>query len=401
MEPIANYSNVSELDTSSPFYCGVPPSLPPDVPEVVNTIQAIIALMTILLSLLLNSSLLFLVIKFKLLHERQFYLSLQLSISHLVFSTTVLVTVFVSGLLGEWVFGDVICQLVGPLHDMWVAQRFFLTLVLTLDRAFTIFMPFRYGPHSRKMTIIMSLVAWFFAINRVSVVMKFGLNCYTYVPTFKTCTSVSCNDACQGFILAYAAFFILSGAVVPFAIYIIFFSKAKKASRSIRRMSLTPLGGLEDRRKVERSNAERDRRAMITMLILFCALVGCTIPPYTIYTVQFALPKDQGPYPTLLIFQMLVGRTCLNLLTVIDPIVLMRNRDIRETIGLLKRKYFKCMRSVEGEKNLRTMSTQMNGYSSGVEVSQKDTSDSIDDQIDPHQFTENSSGCKPIDYTPL
>lgn len=345
--------------SNASFHCGIPPSLPDDVPEVLSTVQGVIALLTILLSLLLNGLLVFLVVKLKKLHERQFYLALQITVSHIVYSTTVLMTACVTGLAGEWVFGDVVCQLAGPLHDMWVAQRFFFTLVLTLDRCFTLFMPFHYRHYSRRISILMSLTAWFFTINRATVVMKFGLDCYTYVPSFNTCTAVSCNSACQGFILGYSALFIASGTILPFLIYTFIFFKAKQARHSIRRLSITPLGGLEEREKAKQMHSKRNRRALLTIVILLCALVGCTIPPYTIYTVQFALPDDQGPYPILLIFQMLVGRTCLNALTVIDPIVIMRNRDIREAAKTLKSKYFRCLRTVEDKNSVMSTTNGM------------------------------------------
>ncbi len=399
----SNASNETEAQAAA-FYCGVPPSLPPEVPVAVNIIQGVIALLIIVFSLLLNSLLLVLVVKYKKLRERQFYLALQITASHIVFSITVLVTVCVTSFAEEWILGDVVCQIVGPLHDMWVAQRFFFTLVLTLDRAFTLFLPFHYGPHSKKVSIFMSLVAWFFTVNRVSVVMKFGLDCYTYVPSFKTCTAVNCSDACQVFILTYSALFILSGAVLPFLIYLVVFSKAKKARRSIRRLSITPLGGLEDRQRVQQANTERDRRAMVTILILFCALIGCTIPPYTMYTVQFALPKEDGPYPVLLILQVLIGRTCLNLLTVIDPLVIMRNRDVRDITEKLRRKYFKCVTTVEKESEYSaTTRICSNGHPSGNSVFSRrestfsrssDGNGSKEEPPDRYYFTEDSNECK-------
>ena len=72
---------------------------------------------------------------------------------------------------------------------------------------------------------------------------------------------------------------------------------------------------------------QHSHRATVTFVILTAVIIGCALPPYILYTAQNIL----GSSPTALtILQIIVGRTLIYALAVADPIVIMRNRDVRE-----------------------------------------------------------------------
>ena len=258
-------------------------------------------------------------------------MALQLAIINLVFTTTVLFPEFITAVTGEWVFGEGMCQASGFLHDGFASMRFLLTLAFTLDRFFTVFLPFYYAKHGGKVSSLMSFVVWMVSLIRVSIPLRGGLDCYAYVPTFKTCTAVTCTET---YILTIVGITALLGDIIPFALYITLFIKAKKIKNKTQAALPNPTDTPAS------STARHNSRAMITFLILFLALIGCTTPPVVLYMVSFALPAEQGPNPILLIFQIIVGRTFFNALTVIDPIVLMRNRDVREVLAKMKHRWY-------------------------------------------------------------
>ena len=310
----------------SEFQCEIPSYLPANYPAVIDSIQGAIVLIVAILAVLLNGTVVFLVAMFRNLHQRSFYLALQLNILHIIFATTVMVSIFVSAIARKWVFGEAVCPIMGMLHDGINNGRFLLTLVFTLDRLFTVFMPFYYAKHGGKISAAMSAFMWSLSLIRATVPLKGGLDCYAYLPTFKTCTAVACSNACQANTLLFVALSHSLGGFVSFGLYLILFWKAKKLRRRT-----APFECQEQ----SASRAKHERRVRTTYLILFLTLVGCTTPPFILYLTRFTITGI--PPPTLIMLHILVGRTTNYLLTVADPIVIMRNHSVRETLKALKK----------------------------------------------------------------
>ena len=310
----------------SEFQCEIPSYLPANYPAVIDSIQGAIVLIVAILAVLLNGTVVFLVAMFRNLHQRSFYLALQLNILHIIFVTTVMVSIFVSAVTRTWLFGEALCQIIGMLHDGLTCVRFLLTLVFTLDRLFTVYLPFCYAKHGGKVCAVLSAVVWIVNLIQVVISLRGGLNCYAYLPTFKTCTAVPCSDACLANTLLFVVLSYFFGGFVSFCLYLILFWKAKKLKRRT-----APLESQEQ----NAARAKHERRVRTTYLILFLTLVGCTTPPFILFVTQFTIA---GPPPTsLLILQILFGRATFYLLTVADPIVIMRNHSVRETLKALKK----------------------------------------------------------------
>ena len=327
--------NCSEdLNSTSSFRCGIPPFLPPDIPPVVDQLQAAIVMVLLILSLVLNSFVVFLVARYRVLQHRGFFLALQLVVSNLVANSVVRVVTFTNALTRGWLYGDVMCELLGMLHDGLIAARFYLMLVLALDRTLTVFMPFHYAKHGNKISTVMSLTVWSASFIRVLIPSRGALNCYAYLPTFKMCTAVTCSSACQIYTLTAIAVLFAVGALAPFLLYILLYCKAKKLKR---RLSLAPVptsGPGEARTQSDHFTSRQNRRILVTFLILSVALIGSVLPPFVLYLVQFAFPGK--PPSVLLVLQILLGRTFFYALSLADPIVILRNSDVKAVIIKLK-----------------------------------------------------------------
>ena len=298
------------------FRCGVGPSIPPSlIPGIraIEGVQAFIALVSAVLAVLTNGFVIFLIVKFKALHQRAFIIALQLLATGFVFGAIVLVVVTVTAIRGEWLLGATGCKIMAMLHDGYATQHFFIILLLTLDRVFSVFLPFFYDKHGGKVSFSMMIILW--AVNLTRVFVPLGLDCYEYLPSFKMCTALSsCSRACYVFTLTAVGVTAVTGGPACFVLYVSLFCK----SLHLRRTTQSTL-----------PSQSQSQRATRTMLLLFIALVCCTLPPTVLYMVQFALG---GFHPTLIAIQILVGRTCFNGLSVVDPIIIMRNRDIREVL---------------------------------------------------------------------
>ena len=313
--------------------CMLPTRLPSTIHPAVNYTQAAIVLITMIVGITMNGFVVFLIGRHKILQKRSFYLALQLIVAHLLFSCTVLPVMFVSALLGEWRLGVFMCQLLGTIHDVVITSRYLLTFVLTVDRFLSVFFPFFYLQRGGKISLCTSSVAWIISVSRAITSLKGVLNCTNYVPTFKMCSGAPfCSNICRVHTLLFSAILALFGVLLPFLFYVVLFCKAK-----IIKYRLNKSIQLQQVPSLQESNSTGDRtteqwyndRATITFLILTMVIIGCALPPYILYTAQNILTEIPA---TVTILQILVGRTLIYSLAAADPIIIMRNRDVRELL---------------------------------------------------------------------
>lgn len=209
--------SVTGNTTFPQFRCG--PFLPPSVPTAIDGMQATIALIVAISAILLNGTVLYLVAHFKHLHQSSLFLALQLNISHIIIASTVMASIVVSTIARGWLFGEVFCQIVGMVNDGLTFVRFRMVLVFTLDRLFTVFMPLFYIKHGAKISTAMSATVWMGALIQVVNSLQGLSNCYAYLPTFKTCTAVTCSPACRVHVYTFVTLLQILGGMVPFALY--------------------------------------------------------------------------------------------------------------------------------------------------------------------------------------
>ena len=212
---LANETNCDNT-TASLQQCGQHDN---EFPAVIDYLQGIITLFIIAGSLCINLVIIYMIIRSKKLHQKAFYLALQLMVVNVLFALLVLPGVVVSSIAREWIFGKVICVILGMLNSAFFIAQYFIALVLTLDRFFTIFAPFFYEQHGTKVAIVMSLLLWLFALCRAIIVYVLG--CIAYVPSFKLCGSVGgCMPVCAATNIVTAGIVLLFCAILPILLYV-------------------------------------------------------------------------------------------------------------------------------------------------------------------------------------
>ena len=325
--------------------CVPPDRLPDTIHPAIDYVQAGIVLITMILAFAMNGFVVYLIARNKVLHKMAFFLALQLIVPNLIFSVTVLPFMFVTAILREWHFGQVMCQVLGSIHDMVITSRYLIIFVLTIDRVIAVFYPFFHLQYGGRISIFNSTVAWILTLTRSVTSLEGVLNCTKYLPVFKMCSGAPfCSKIYQIHTVTSALILIIFGVVIPFILYVILFSKAKiiryRFLNSIRIQDVAspvslPNVGSEDTLTTAanginstRLTDEHNHRATVTFILLTSVIIGCALPPYVLYTAQNIV--GARPPPLLIILQIIVGRTFLYCLAVVDPIVFLRNCDIRE-----------------------------------------------------------------------
>lgn len=310
-------------DDNATFRCNLPPFLPPSlgIPNVINLLQAVIAITTAMVGLPLNAYLLVIILKNKVLHQLSPFLSLQIIIVEIVYQAVIPVLVLTSGITGTWVFGEVLCNIAGIIHDGFPAFRCSMTLVWTIDRFIYVFSPNYYSKHGEKLAWFLSGCVWVFSLVRVLVPLYGVLDCYTYIPTFKTCTTFSgCSKSCENFVASSITLIVSTGVILPLVLYIIIFVKLKQV-----------MGQHNNSQKnIEPSivRLRRRNKILITVFLLVISLIGGTTPSTIGYVISLFHRVISVP---IFIFNMLVGRTFFNLIPVFDALVFTRILTKRKT----------------------------------------------------------------------
>ena len=326
------------------YDCGIAPTFPSflQIPDAVNITQAFIAVLAAAIGLPLNIFLLVVIIKYAELHQRSLFLSLQIIIIEILYHLTIPLTILVSTIYGHWIFGNVVCNISGMIHDAFAMFRFTMTFVLTVDRFISVFKPFFYNRHGGLVSWTLSAVMWLVTLIRVVLPLTGILDCFIYIPTFKTCTVFpGCSDSCKYFAAWSIGLIVLTGVVLPLILYAIIFYIIRKITRyhvsvqaSVRKGQRRQSEVINETMKYR--NVVNSRKKFVTASILLTSIIGTT-PAFTLY---MATIFYQQPNRVLFIVNMLVGRTSFNIIPVFDSIAFFRHQDIMR----ISSKLFKVMK---------------------------------------------------------
>ena len=369
--------------SNASYPCGLPPDFPPSlgISPSISYVQAAISLTLGVVGFVLNVFVLFIILKFRSLHQRLMYIAVQISVVEIAYSLLVPPALFVSGIARDWLFGEVICNVLGVVNDGFAFFRFMMTLVLTLDRFISVYQPFFYRRNSKKLLVGLHVVVYVNTLLRVILPLTGVMGCYVYVSTNKICTAYSdCSTGCYYLVLVSVTSIILFGAIFPFCMYMVLFYKAYKIRRRSKGFTDShdmdetnvteaemnddcdihqennvaqtqinvpvPNGSVCNQTETEnrfclsksvvdgppkqryRESNRKSLRVTITMFILLMSVIGCTSPAFTLYIIQFLSLHDQA---TFFIVIMLVGRISFNSIPVVDAIAIMRDKDFRKS----------------------------------------------------------------------
>ncbi len=290
------------------------------------------------LSLSLTGLIIFLIIKFKHLHQTTFVLTLQVAIINCSYVLIIFPTAVISTIDGQWSIGLHTCNITGGVFTFAFNLRNWLMFVFVCDRFCTVFIPFRYSRHIRR-KVILILCSIVLALSAINGGLKMIFGCFGVSRVIWTCASPvdeTCPNYtfCQTHTTLFIALGLIMGSVVPMVMYITMLIKAKR----VRNQMIIPSGTQED---VEQR--KRDRKANITFFTLFLSLFGVYIPPlfgYILINLFFAPLGVHPPKALLLVLSLL--EQLYALLPVMDSIAILRNPEMRKAIKILMNKLKRC-----------------------------------------------------------
>ena len=319
---------MKNLTTS--YHCNLPPYFPPalEIPEVVSIIQACIAVLSAVISLPLNFYLFIIIIKFPALHQRSLYLSLQIIVVEILYHLVIPATILISTIHGEWIFGRVVCNITGIIHDGFAMCRYTMTFVFTFDRFISVYKPF--FKHGGSIALTLSVMVWLITLIRVILPLSGIFNCYTYIPSFKTCTAFpGCSNSCEYFVGWSIGHNFLCGVVLPLCFYLALLFIVRRITRYHKLIQDSIKKGIKREHKDNKiirvyNNIQQNRKKFVTISILLASIAGST-PTLPLYITSL-FPTE--PNSAVHIVNMLVGRTTFNLVPLFDSLAFTRHQDI-------------------------------------------------------------------------
>ena len=197
--------------------------------------------------------------------------------------------------------------------------------------------------------------SWMLALTLSLVPLIRLRKCYTLQRFTWVCTVGNGCDMpqCNAY-LAFRVTLANIGQMVAFFLYSVLYCKSRKLQNKI--TALQSNESLNDGQRKKESR-KSERRANATFLILFTALVGVTLPSYAFFILgrgALRIFNISPPPPVYTITSVLLGSLFL-LIFILDPIVIMRNQDVREVVKIIIGRQRE--RERERERNVRPASS--------------------------------------------
>ena len=307
----------------------------PTVDDVLRSILIIFYVAGCLVGASLNLFVIVLVIKFKKLHRIDFYITLQIVLADLFFCIILFPISATNAVTKQWAFNPGFCHFAGFLGFLIIEIRSYFLFILSLDRLCSVFLPLRYPMLQKKVVMVLSFVTWMVSISIPLVPLHGLLDCYSYAAEFHGCTvGRACKNgtACDTFAFL-SVVFLNSVVVVALVMYFIMFCKAKKVNARVM-LSSSVIGN-----EAAALQQKHSKQAIVTLAFYFTSLFALSSPQLFLTAIPLVLEDAIGF--ELPVWYNVVHITTVNLvlaLSFVDPIVLMRNGDIREVYKKVLRK---------------------------------------------------------------
>ena len=285
----------------------------------------------------LNCLLVFLVIRNKKLRTLSFAIALQVVIIDIAIAVFLCIPAIITTAAGEWILGKEVCVLTGFLAFSLILVRTGLMFVFVIDRFLSVFFPYFYPKHKVKITVSLSVLTWLFCVVLCSLMLPGILDCYTFNNSINVCiASSTCSRGCSIFSIVAFNVVGLPSAVIPTILFGTLYCKARRLRKEM--ASLAPSQAIISGE--DKALAKREMRATVTFFLLFVSLFAVTIPG-TIITIVIAQVSNLVDLPDLFFIIQAIAGSAGSLYVLTDPIVLMRDRDVREVLSSLRVRLFR------------------------------------------------------------
>ena len=279
------------------------------LPSYLPPLQVAIFSVYIVLGGLLNGCIVFLVAKYRTLHQTDFALTMQVVIANVLF---VLCFPFAMGTLmgGSHLLVPAECYIMGFVKLTLNFVRFMMMLVISIDRFCLVFSPFSYPRYRTKACICLSFIAWASAF--LASFIPLFMDCYGYLPTFGFCmVRTHCSIQCWVYTAGVICLMVFLGGILPSILYTLMFCKARKFAK-MNNVSIL---------------LQNSAHGQVTFLLLLVTLLGFSAPLLVAIVFWKELSMQFGETMYWVYFGL--SMTVFEAIVVADPIMIMRNRDVR------------------------------------------------------------------------
>ena len=278
----------------------------------------------------LNSYVLSVIQHFRRLHTLEFVVALQIVIIDLVLSFIAPPAILTHVIADNWLIGTSGCAIYGFLLFSAAFLRTLMLFLFVMDRFCVVFLPFWYPKHRKKILIIFSTISWVLPTVCSTLALPFAFDCFSFLPFTRICSiSPSCGFTCSVYINTLLAVFFLPAMIIPLILYSILYRKARMITASNASDS------------VNGNNQLSEWRATITFFLMFLVLASVTIPHLLIHVVHNKIGDVFSPGVSSFIRN--ASGCAISLLLILDPIIIMRNQDMREVLPNPKRFLIWCI----------------------------------------------------------
>ena len=326
--------------------------------EWVLVLQSVFLAATVVSSLAGNSFVLLLIARHRSLRYRSITVCLSAVITDLLLVAVFHFPALISVSARRWVFGDLGCKAIGFLAFYLIYVRWMSMAVIALDRFFYILYSLTYDNWSKPFLIALTINAWImpFILHIPSI---FGYGTFSFRPGFSQCT-IDCGPDLKCYEMFVAGFSIqfLVGAILPTSLYLAMYaiSWTKRRKKIIMGSSLQPVSenGSNNnilsghhldqplRRQTFNFWSNREIHALFTFLLVFVALLVTNIPVYSLTIMRRGFAVQYQNIPIWVHFIII---DLFYLSNVLDPLLIMRNRDFRKAIVQMFQKMISSLRS--------------------------------------------------------
>ena len=318
-----------------------------DAPTWTLVLHSIANVTQILASFICCALVLMLVMKYKKLQHRAVIVSLSLISADILLVCSYHLPAFISTVIGAWPFEFIGCEIFGFLSTTFGLTRWYMMGVLSADRFFTVRYPFSYEKYSKVILTLLTVAAWivpiFISMTCLNILSSVAFRhsvptCQIYAPTldkgllfFSVMTSIS----------------FLVGGILPTALYMWLYHKARKLRPSatrLGRMAVQIAAGTVI--QVRLGPLERDRherRALLTFILIFITFFLTSAPIVSLQLLNTTLSTDLSCKIPIFVHFLSVQFFLSS--TLLDPILIMRDRDFRKCLQHL----FSCHSGLESD----------------------------------------------------
>ena len=290
-----------------------------------RAIQSVFFAFTFIFGSLLNTLVIVLVVKYKKLRTYSLLVALQIVVLSLMLALLTAVSL-VNAIANMWLFGEQMCAVTGLFISTATTVRSLLMCVFVIDRYLSVFWLFTYPKYRVKVMVVLSVASWVLSLI-ISITLLPGLlDCYSFRQNGWLCSfDAGCNSSC--FIVASTLFGII---LLPITIFPIFFyarlyCKARQMKKSMATNDWTD---------------KHEWKATITFFLLFVTVFAMTLPSIAISITIGSIYTHVDPPPAAYALTLLSSGV-IYLVIVTDPIVIMRNQDMKEVLSGIKEAAFK------------------------------------------------------------